>query len=179
MRQPPSSFRSRSDLDVDGIKVELWNPLYETKAVQTIASFYQSTWDDPISVGSWYGSKHRTMKDAILIAQDAMSGKVLPNTLESISLTFSITGISRATTHQLVRSRVGAVFGQQGGRDNNWSNFNLRIPPTFGPELAEEAKELQKKANELYQKAIKNPRVPYQDARYILSMGLETSLVAS
>jgi len=178
MKQPPLSFRSRLDVGLEGIEVRLWEPLDAQYAANTIASFYLSTWGDPIHADSWHANES-LQRRAWKYAQDAMDGKVLPNTLESIPLTFSITGISRATTHQLVRSRVGAVFGQQGGRDNNWSNFNLRLPQTWNKTgLSDSVRGLQQKANELYQEAIESG-VPFQDARYVLPMGLETSLVAS
>jgi hypothetical protein len=96
-------------------------------------------------------------------------------------MTFSFNGISRATTHQLVRSRVGVSFGQQGGRDNNWSGFNLRLPPTF-EDLDDDALDrvvhLRGFAEGLYQSLLAQG-VPTQDARYILPMGLETALVGT
>lgn len=108
-------------------------------------------------------------------------GKVLPNALEAVSMTFSFNGISRATTHQLVRSRVGVAFGQQGGRDNDWSGFNLRLPPTFDileDEIIERVVHLRGFADGLYQTLLANG-IPTQDARYILPMGLETALVGT
>ena len=176
MRQPPPSFQSRFDRGIDGIKVELWEPMEAQAAANTISSFYLSTWGDPVPIEHW----HEEPDEAWKIATDAMEGKVLPNTLESIPVTFSITGISRATTHQLVRSRVGAVFGQQGGRDNNWHNFNQRIPDTWydHENLVRRIETFHIYQNDLYQAAIQ-AGVPYQDARYVLPMGLETSLVAS
>jgi thymidylate synthase (FAD) len=145
-------------------------------AANTIASFYLSTWDDPIPARQWHGDPMTAWQ----YAQDAMEGKVLPNTLESIPVTFAITGVSRATTHQLVRTRVGAVFGQQGGRDNNWRDFNLRIPETWweNEDLVKRAQTLQLYQQKLYQQAL-GRGIPYQDARYVLPMGLETALVVS
>ena len=174
MKPSPPSFESRSDRGLDGIKVELWEPMHPSAAARTIASFYMSTWDDPIPPDNW------RFEDSMKIAQDAMEGKVLPNTLESIPITFAISGISRATTHQLVRTRVGAVFGQQGGRDNNWTDFNLRIPETWWKheKLVKEAQTLQIYQRRLYRRALE-AGVPFQDARYVLPMGLETALVVS
>ncbi len=179
MRQPPDSFQSRLDPGVENILVELWNPIMATDAAETIASFYLSTWGDPTSVDAWDTDSESMRNVAKRHAEDAMSGKVLPNTLESVALTFSVQGLTRATTHQLVRSRVGAVFGQQGGRDNNWSDFNLRIPATFnGAMSASKVVAFRNFAAGLYKDAIE-AGVPFQDARYILPMGLETSLVGS
>ena len=175
MKPPPVSFQSQLHSGIDGIYVNLLNPMQPLNAAEVIASFFRSTWGDPTPIQYWSNAP----KMALMFAQDAMSGKVLPNTLETIPVTFSIQGISRATTHQLVRSRVGAVFGQQGGRDNNWSDFNLRVPGTFaGVMSASKVEALQVLANSLYKDAIEGG-VPFQDARYILPMGLETSLVVS
>jgi len=167
------------DNGVENISVEIYPTLPNAQAVSTIASFYLSTWGDPISPTKWVESEGE-YDNAKKYAQDAMDGKVLPNTLESIPLTFAINGVSRATTHQLVRTRVGAVFGQQGGRDNNWHNYNQRIPDTWSdhPELVKSVETLHVYQNNLYQKAL-NAGVPFQDARYVLPMGLETALVVS
>ena len=190
MRQPPDSFQSRLDPGVENILVELWNPIRATDAAETIASFYLSTWGDPTSVDEWDNKDESVRNVAKRHAEDAMSGRVLPNTLESIALTFSVQGLTRATTHQLVRSRVGAVFGQQGGRDNNWSDFNFRVPDTFygamgitesngGPDSGPDTiRGLLGRINSIYRDLLEMG-VPFQDARYILPMGLETSLVAS
>ncbi len=179
MRQPPDSFQSRLDPGVENILVELWNPIRATDAVETIASFYLSTWGDPTSVENWDTDDQSIRNVAKRHAEDAMNGKVLPNTLESIALTFSIQGLTRATTHQLVRSRVGAVFGQQGGRDNNWQGFNFRVPDTFFGAVGEDTvRGLVYRMNQMYAQLV-NAGVPFQDARYILPMGLETSLVGS
>jgi thymidylate synthase ThyX len=167
------------DKGIDNISVEIYPTIPYHHAVVTIASFYMSTWGDPISPVEWSNSDAQYY-EARKHAQDAMDGKVLPNTLESIPLTFAINGVSRATTHQLVRTRVGAVFGQQGGRDNNWSDFNLRLPDTWHdfPELVHSAETLRIYQTNLYRKAI-NSGIPFQDARYVLPMGLETALVVS
>lgn len=175
MKNPPRSFDFRTSRDIEDIKVELWDAQLPMDAARVISSFYMSTWGDPINPGEWDDDR------AWALAQDACDGKVLPNTLEAIALTFSMQGLSRATTHQMVRTRVGAVFGQQGGRDNNWSNFNIRIPETFwdrGGTLVGMAEDLQIFADKVYRAALE-AGVPFQDARYVLPMGLETALVGS
>ncbi len=179
MRQPPDSFQSRLDPGIENIFVELWNPMNATRATENIASFYLSTWGDPEPVKYWSSGMPERSNAAKKYAEDAMSGKVLPNTLESVALTFSIQGLTRATTHQLVRSRVGAVFGQQGGRDNNWEDFNFRVPDTYYGAMGEDIiRGLVARMNAIYAELVA-AGVPFQDARYVLPMGLETSLVAS
>jgi len=62
--------------------------------------------------------------------ESCFAGKTLPQVLESISFRFLIDGVSRAATHQLVRSRVGAAFMQHGGRDNDWRHRPFTMPET-------------------------------------------------
>ena len=178
LRKPPNNFRSLMEHGLDGIEVEFWGPKVSSiEAAHIISSFYLSTWGDlksPSEAVDW--------SEAWFIAQDAMAGKVLPNTLESLKLTFGISGVSRACTHQLVRSRVGAVFGQQGGRDNNWSGFNQRMPASFLHNLSEQTMvDIETKREELdvlYRELLRSG-IPYQDARYVLPIGMTTNLVAS
>ena len=175
MENSPSSFNSRSDEGVKGITVELWGEVDSQAAANVVASFFESTWGDPMPADSW------DPDDALRIAQKVMEGKGLPNTLESAVLTFSVNGVSRASTHQLVRTRVGAGFGQQNGSNTNWSDFNFRMPESW------QNLEGQQRAyifgvmdhlNEMYKEAIEHG-IPFQDARYMLPMGLQTALVGS
>ncbi len=170
------SFHSRLDEGIDNIEVFHTGPDLEAQnAADLVASFYVSTWGDGRLPSQFH--EHESWRLAQLLAD----GKALPNALESVSMTFSFSGISRATTHQLVRTRVGAGFGQQGGRDNDWSNFNLRLPSTFSildDGYMNRIARLQNEMNNLYQAMLING-VPTQDARYILPMGLETALVGT
>lgn len=176
MREPPNNFRSRIDKGTAAINVMLWDLVNPQDEAQKVANFYRSTWD------SLYQDIERVRApEDWQTAQDAMSGKVLPNCLEAVKLTFGIEGVSRASTHQLVRSRVGVGFGQQGGRDNNWSDFNFRRPTTWNNtsiDLVRRTDELVQELDILYQDLLANG-VPFQDARYILPMGLETALVGT
>lgn len=183
LKEPPTSHESRFDVGTENIRVDLWDPLPPNKAAAIVAAFYYSTWGDLTRSSDWSmiddDQAPIGIENAWKIAQRSMSGEVLPNTLESIALTFGISNISRATTHQLVRSRVGAVFGQQGGRDNNWSDFNMRIPESLREAgFTGVIQDLTSRQNRVYQEAV-YAGVPYQDARFVLPMGLETNLVAS
>lgn len=59
------------------------------------------------------------------------AGRTLPQVLEGISFHFCIDGVDRATTHQLVRTRIGAAFMQHGGRDNDWRHRRYVMPETI------------------------------------------------
>lgn len=64
------------------------------------------------------------------LIKTAFSGGTLGQVLESLQFMFLIQGISRSCTHQIVRSRIGSSFMQQGGRDNDWRSQGFRIPET-------------------------------------------------
>lgn len=170
----PDSFISRLDEGTEGIEVRLWNSVDAQEAANVVASFFMSTFGDPVH--EW-----DEPDQAWEIAHRVMQGKGLPNALESVNLTFSFNGISRVVTHQLVRTRVGAGFGQQGGRDNSWQDFNFRQPISYrlfeGQQRAYIA-ELMSQLNQMYEEAVSRG-ISYQDARYMLPMGLETALVGS
>lgn len=51
---------------------------------------------------------------------NAFKGGTLQQDLEGINFWFTIDGVSRAFTHEFVRTRLGAAFKQHGGRDNDW-----------------------------------------------------------
>lgn len=63
--------------------------------------------------------------------ESAFQGKTLPQILEGIKLHFTIDGVSRAFTHQNVRTRIGAAFMQHGGRDNDWRHRAWTMPETI------------------------------------------------
>jgi thymidylate synthase ThyX len=63
--------------------------------------------------------------------ESCFAGKTLPQVLERISFSFLVEGCTRACTHQLVRSRIGAAFMQHGGRDNDWRHRPWVMPETI------------------------------------------------
>ena len=62
-------------------------------------------------------------------------GETLPQVLERITFSFLIDGCTRAATHQIVRTRLGAAFMQHGGRDNG-------APGMKGPTTAGQKRQL-------------------------------------
>lgn len=59
------------------------------------------------------------------------AGKTLQQVLEGVTFDFCIDGVSRAFTHQNVRTRLGAGFMQHGGRDNDWRHRPWTMPETM------------------------------------------------
>jgi len=113
------------------------------------------------------------------LIEKALQGGALGNAMEALQFTFAISGVSRAFTHQLVRQRIGFVFAQEGGRDNDWSHFDYTIPDTiFRAGLADEFVDIVEKCRVVYSKAIA-AGVPYQDARFICPIATRTYIVVS
>ena len=106
-------------LDTWGPKEDLYSTLYNQ---------LQSNWGDNPS---------RVKCDSDLSSQQlsyvesCFEGKTLQQCLELITFAFTIDGVSRACTHQLVRTRIGASVMQHGGRDNDWRHRDWTLPETI------------------------------------------------
>ena len=97
--------------------------------------------------------------------------------LEHASATFRIKGISRATTHQLVRHRL-ASFTQQSQRYVDETNFHYVIPQSI--EKDEQAKKMfldtMENVKEVYIK-LRSMKIRKEDARYVLPNAIESEIV--
>lgn len=100
---------------------------------------------------------------------------------EHATFTFSISGVSRALTHQLVRHRL-ASYTQQSQRYVKFSKDEIQYvtPPTVAKDA--EAKkaydELMDEIAEVYEKLI-NKRIPPEDARFVLPNAATTNIVVT
>lgn len=100
------------------------------------------------------------------------------STLEHVSYTFAVDGVSRALTHQLVRHRL-ASFNQQSQR---YVKFTKGVE-TVTPHTAEENKEAQAVFDEAIEAVIEGYQklldmgIPAEDARYLLPNAAETKIV--
>lgn len=63
--------------------------------------------------------------------EKCFAGQTLQQVLEGITFNFTIDGVTRAFTHQHVRTRMGAAFMQHGGRDNDWRHRKWTMPETI------------------------------------------------
>ncbi len=100
--------------------------------------------------------------------------------LEHASFTFGIDGISRVTTHQLVRHRV-ASFSQQSQRYvSHRERFNAVTPRTIAerPEVLARFQEQLAALHELYAEMVE-VGIPPEDARYILPNATETKIIVT
>lgn len=90
------------------IRVDLMEPEPEDKMMKRIYNFVKATWSEDGREAE--RATEEQMKDAL---DQMLSGKALGLGLETINLTFLITGITRIDTHQIVRQRIGVTFSQQ------------------------------------------------------------------
>lgn len=96
--------------------------------------------------------------------------------IEHAVFTFSIEGVSRALTHQLVRHRV-ASFSQQSQRYVSITEPSFVVPHTV--EGDEEASRIYQESMEAIWKAyskLESLGVPAEDARYLLPNGCTTNI---
>ena len=101
------------------------------------------------------------------------------STLEHVSFTFAIEGVSRVLTHQLVRHRI-ASYSQQSQRYVKEHNFATIMPPSISarPEAKAKFEAINKEIQSLYTKWTEMG-IPAEDARYILPNAAETKIVVT
>ncbi len=112
-----------------------------------------------------------------LINRLRSSGHLSP--FEHASFTFGIEGISRVTSHQLVRHRI-ASYSQQSQRYVKMSNGEFVIPPSVkkNPSALELVSSLNDTALSVYNKLIQLG-IPEEDARYVLPQGITTKIIVT
>ena len=101
------------------------------------------------------------------------------STLEHVTFTFAIEGVSRVLTHQLVRHRI-ASYSQQSQRYVNEHDFETILPLSIAARPAEREKfeKLMSEIRNLYTEWTEMG-IPAEDARYILPNAAETKIVVT
>ena len=101
------------------------------------------------------------------------------STIEHVSFTFGIEGVSRVLTHQLVRHRI-ASYDQQSQRYVAAHHFEYITPPTIAekPEAKAKFDALLAKIRESYDELVEMG-VPKEDARYVLANATETKILVT
>lgn len=100
--------------------------------------------------------------------------------LEHASFTFGIEGISRATSHQLVRHRIASYSQQSQRYVKQKGQFPYVIPPTVqnNSMLRPEYEKLMEAIQRLYDKCL-SQGIPEEDARYLLPNACETKIITT
>ena len=98
--------------------------------------------------------------------------------VEHAVFTFSLEGVSRALTHQLVRHRI-ASFSQQSQRYVSLKEPTYVIPETVrsDPDLLKAYRDVMENIWETYRKL--SDRIPPEDARYVLPNGCTTNITVT
>jgi thymidylate synthase (FAD) len=112
----------------DDIKVTLntWGP--QENLFSTLYNQLMANWgDQPSHVEGDINLTEEQMQ----YVESCFAGKTLQQALELITFAFTIDGVSRACTHQLVRTRIGCAVMQHGGRDNDWRHRRWTMPETI------------------------------------------------
>lgn len=101
------------------------------------------------------------------------------STLEHVTFTFAIEGVSRVLTHQLVRHRI-ASYSQQSQRYVKEHNFETIMPPSIAarPEAKEKFDKLMQEIQDLYNE-FTDMGILAEDARYVLPNAAETKIVCT
>ncbi len=102
------------------------------------------------------------------------------STLEHVTFTFAIEGVSRVLTHQLVRHRM-ASYSQQSQRYVKEHDFEVITPPSIAarPEAKEKFEKLMADIQGLYNEFTEEYGVLAEDARYMLPNAAETKIVCT
>lgn len=131
--------------------------------------------DSPINIYENAVDEEKMLK---LIERVVSSGHY--STIEHIQVSFAISNVSRACTHQLVRHRHMS-FSQKSQRYvKEKGQFDYLTPPTIekNPELLEKYNKFMEQTSELYTE-MAEAGIPAEDARFILPNAAASSIVAS
>lgn len=136
-----------------------------------IITFINQTWGATTTLDGY-----REQEIAMMVEM-ALNGETLPTVLEAIKFTFQIEGISRACSHQLVRTRIGSGFSQKGMCDVYYGDIDYVIPATIeAVGKTKEYLELMEKCSAFYRELFE-AGVPFQDARFVIPQAATTTLV--
>lgn len=96
---------------------------------------------------------------------------------EMVDYVFEVSEVTRAFTHQLVRTRMGS-YAQEAMRVKNAAHFGYMVPPTVqtAPEALGEWFDCMAQINRSYQHLVARG-VPLQDARGVLPTNVLTSII--
>lgn len=133
----------------------------------------------------YYGSDIESLKETMTPEKSAELVRKLVkmghfSTVEHVTFTFGIEGISRACSHQLVRHRI-ASYSQQSQRYVNGEKFGFVMPPSIAadPVAKKEFDLFMQTAGSVYQALVKNHNIPKEDARFVLPNATDTKVICT
>jgi thymidylate synthase (FAD) len=102
------------------------------------------------------------------------------STVEHVTFTFAIEGVSRTLTHQLVRHRI-ASYSQQSQRYVKADHLVTIMPPTIEaiPEAKAKFEACMQNLQDVYHELTDNFGIPAEDARYVLPNATETKIICT
>lgn len=120
----------------------------------------------------------RNMTEEEVAEELAYMARTIPSSWEFVSYTFLITGVTRAFTHQLVRSRNGS-YAQQTMRVLDVDGWEYSTGPTVEEDaLREEVyRSVMKRIDRGYRELIESGAA-IEDARGVLPTNIQTNIVA-
>lgn len=130
-----------------------------------------------MDAGAWRAARRRPLEE--LEGELQYMARTIPSSWEFIHFTFLITKVSRAFTHQLVRTRT-ASFAQQAMRITDMQEWSADVGPSISGDesLAEIYDDALAKSNNAYRKLIASG-AKVEDARGILPTNIHTNIVMS
>ena len=118
--------------------------------------------------------------DKALLLLKGLVEKGHGSVLEHCCFTFSIEGISRACSHQLVRHRI-ASYSQQSQRYVNGDKFGYVIPETIYKDenVLKAYESYMRDTMDFYKYMVEINGIPKEDARYVLPNATTTNIVVT
>lgn len=128
--------------------------------------------------GSDTRTKIEAMSDEEKDKELEYMANTIPSSWEFVDFVFEIKNVTRAFTHQFVRTRTGS-YAQQTMRMLNKKEFTYRIPPRIkeNKELNAAYCDMMKSIQQRYDSLIANG-VEVEDARGILPTNIHTNIIA-
>lgn len=132
----------------------------------------------------YYGSDIDQLKETMTPVKSAELVRKLVkmghlSTVEHVTFTFGIEGVSRALSHQLVRHRI-ASYSQQSQRYVDGSHFGYVVPPSVQEnEGALRAFETQMTSATAAYEILRDCGIPAEDARFVLPNATDTKIICT
>jgi len=167
--KPKTTFKD----GLSSIKVDMIHWPNENINLSSYA-FQKATWaNSPYVPGKDPEQDKKILSDLRI---EAFQGNGLPLSLELYDFVFSIAGITRIVTHQVVRNRIGATYSQQCSGDKDWRHHDVLVPRSLynNKDLYEKFKKNVIGAKMLYAEMLDTMEIPILDARRVLPHCLET-----